>query len=106
MTDDGRSIAQVVTAKGEYQITSYNTLSLRKCIFEVSDPLGFHTRHSVDFNELDHYDFDYLITLHENERRRHASFRHIGPSNEELSNNPALKSAWEAYLIVKKLCGV
>jgi len=47
-----------------------------------------------------------LLSLNEQIKNSLNQIRKSGPSNLELEEHPALKDAWETYMIVRKLQGL
>jgi len=81
--------------------TNFSMLKIR-----VTDGMWV-TEHAFDRFELEHIDRNAfkseLVRLHHKMRADHPGYRHPGPTNQELDDNPALSLAWQEFLTIYRL---
>lgn len=60
---------------------------------------------NVHVREVERMSPQELLNRFDIQIKRHPSYRHEGPTNKDLED-PTIRNAWEAYLILLKLKGV
>lgn len=74
----------------------------------VSDSIH-QTSHAI-IDDLNNTDFETiineLIDMHEKLIQKQPDYQWNGPTNEELQKYPCLKSTWNEYIMMRKICGL